>query len=157
MSNIEKKDAKDAKKLEFRQALPSQFVSGEFARNLWNHVPEYGTTRENLMQPEYWAILAPQMRIADRVEVMSEDGSWYAELLVRNVSQGAVSVGLLNYREFEVIAENELELEGMRIAFRGRSRMWIVQRISDNHVLREGLKDRGEALHFATMQKRVAA
>lgn len=65
----------------------NRFKSAEFRRNIWDAIPEAGTPFDDLLKPEYWAHVAANLRPWDRIEVRAEDGSYYAELLVRDAGR----------------------------------------------------------------------
>jgi len=54
----------------------------EFERIVHTAAPAAGHTQEHMLQPAYWAHVAPKLKPWDRVEVRAEDGTYYAELLV---------------------------------------------------------------------------
>lgn len=54
----------------------------EFERVIHTAHPATGHTLEHMLQPAYWAHVAPKLKPWDRIEARAEDGTYYAELLV---------------------------------------------------------------------------
>lgn len=136
----------EAKKIEARTVLPSQVKFEEHAHNIWCVIPEYGTTVEDMKREEYWAAVARQMRHMDEIKVMAEDSSWWAHFIVRNVGHGSVNVGLVNFKEFGDKVAESYDFDAYRATWKGPVRKWIVERRSDDQVMKEGFGDKGEAL-----------
>ena len=65
-----------------RRLQPTRIKQAEYARNEFQITPEIGTSIEDILAPEYWAHAALQLKAHDRIEVRTEDASWYAELYV---------------------------------------------------------------------------
>lgn len=65
-----------------KKLTSSRFRGAEFKRNAWRASPANGETLEDVMKPEYWTHVAAQLRPLDRIEVVPEDMSFFAELLV---------------------------------------------------------------------------
>jgi hypothetical protein len=60
----------------------SRFKAAEFKRTVYRATPERGTTLEQLQKPEYWAHVAANARDFDLIEVIPEDGEYFAQLVV---------------------------------------------------------------------------
>ena len=58
------------------------FTSAEYRQNVWFATPARGTTVQDLLRREFWANVAQQVRVPDKIIVMLEDKSLYAELVV---------------------------------------------------------------------------
>lgn len=68
----------------------SRITLAEYARNIFVVTPEHGTPFEDILKPSYWLHVADtvsmRLRPYDRIEVRPEDGSYFAELIVRSVN-----------------------------------------------------------------------
>lgn len=60
----------------------SRFKLAEGARNVWEAKPEAGTSYEAVLDRNYWINIARYMRVRDFIDVVPEDNSWYAKLIV---------------------------------------------------------------------------
>ncbi len=71
----------------------------EYTRDLWMADVPRGTTIDDLLDESYWAHVAQLLRPRARIEVMCEDNSYFAELLVMGVGKLYAQVVLLRAHE----------------------------------------------------------
>lgn len=122
--------------------IQPQFRQAEFSRNIWSAVPQAGTTKEDVLKPEFWMHVQRQLKIGDRVEVSPESGEWLLELLVRAVSANGpvfhtLHAHVFNATDLPASADYEVKFGG--------GAKWRVIRKADRHVLVEGLQTREAA------------
>ena len=125
------------------KATAGQVQLQEAARNVWIFRPSEDITKEDMLRPPFWTHVATQRRVNDRIEVLSQDASWYAELIVRAVGPLEVVTGLLAFTEFNAIAaptEDEYT-----IAWKGPTAKWRITRAADKLTLREGFSSEAAA------------
>lgn len=126
--------------------LQNRLRQAEFNRTVWAAQPEPGTTLEDMVKPEYWAHVAKNFKVGDRVEVVPEGAEWFAELFVRSVSPTAATVVVLRS---QVFAERKASIDpGLDVKYRGANG-WSVIRKSDKSVLYEKGDTREAAESFA--------
>lgn len=53
-----------------------------YLHNAWDITVERGTVLEDVLDTDYWKHIAVKLRPHDMLHVISEDGTWYARLLV---------------------------------------------------------------------------
>lgn len=138
--------------------LQKNFDLAEYRRSVWTAMAREGITEQELLEPSYWAHNAEKMKMGDRIEVESEDGSVFYELYVKAVGRNWAQV--LVMRKFEISSSAELpeEQKEFDIKFKGRISKWCVVRIKDNAMLTEGLESKEEAaLWVREHSKAVAA
>lgn len=80
-----------------RKVMPGRCKSAELARNAWAVTVEQGTTREDLKRPEFWALLGKNFKPYDRIEVRADDGTFFAEYLVRTADRAWAKVEELTF------------------------------------------------------------
>lgn len=122
--------------------LQNRIKQADFIRTVWSAQPEPGTTLDEMLLPEYWANVAKTLKKGDRIDVMSDDGAWLAELFVRASADNSVLVTVLQKYVFsapEAPADDAFEIK-----HRGGAK-WSVIRKSDKRVLVENMETRGEA------------
>lgn len=120
------------------QLAPKNFQLSETVRNQWHAIPEYGTPPEALLTPAYWAHVSAKMRRGDIVCALSEDNSFFSELLVLDV--GKLFAKVCQLRCVKITQSQMLNIEvpeGYEIKFRG-PRKWSVLRGKD--VLKEDME-----------------
>lgn len=130
-----------------RKLLPPQIGLAEHQRQELIVKPEPGTAIEEMQRPEYWAHVARQLRMHDRIEVRPADGTWWAELLVLVVEPFAVRVHVLRHEHFGVAATmDEIEVAaGYTVKHRGWEK-WCVTRNSDSSLLHKRAESREAAV-----------
>ena len=118
------------------------------------HAPQAGVTIEEVLEPSYWAHVASQLKPGTRIEVMAQDGAWWAMLLVRAAGRTDAVVQALQY---VILGSNEtFTAGGYEIKWRGPKAKWGVVRGKDAAVLHDGfaVKEEAEAWmveHLATL------
>lgn len=121
--------------------LQNRLTSAEFNRTVWQAQPEPGTTLEEMLKPEYWAHVAKNLKKGDRIEIVSGDGEWFAELHVRGSNGASANVFPLRHVTFGAKAQTDA---GVEIKHRGAAG-WSVIRKSDKKVLHEKAETREDA------------
>lgn len=147
----------ETKIIQKRQVHASNVVATEYARNSFLVVPEYGTKLEEMFREEYWAMASHMLKCTDHIEVMAEDGSWYAEFIVLNSRQGWVKVGLINHKEFGGEAVEPVNMDAYTVVWRGPKRKWSIERKSDNQIMKENFEDKTDAMAWIVGNKRAIA
>ena len=127
-----------------------QWQQVEYARNIWRALPEEGVTIKDIVKPEFWAIVSTDLKRTDKIEVLPEDGSWYAELLVRDVGNGWAKVGILNHIEFHSVAvQSAMEdmFKDHEIKWKGPNvNKFCIVRKTDGEIIRRGYENQAEAI-----------
>lgn len=133
-----------------RQLTNPRFRHGEHARNVFQIVPELGTTMEEILSPLYLANVSAKLRVGDRIEVLQEDYGGFAELLVRRVEHGSVVTALLFSVAFDEAEEIEAPEPDYRVEFTGAQSLWRVVRIADGVVVKDGVQTEAAAKRWLT-------
>jgi hypothetical protein len=120
------------------QLTPRRFKSSDSIRNQWHAEPEFGTPADALLDPAYWAHVSSQMRRGDIVCALSEDNSYFCELLV--IDAGKLFAKVIQLRCVKITSAQMLNVDvpdGYEIKFRG-PRKWSVLRNKD--VLKDDME-----------------
>lgn len=128
------------------QLAPRNFQEAAVVRNQWTAKPEFGTPSEALLDPAYWAHVSSKLRRGDIINALSEDNSYYSELLV--LDAGKLFAKVCELRCVKITADQMLNItvpEGFEIKFRG-PRKWSVLRQDGKEtvVMKDGM-DKQEA------------
>lgn len=112
--------------------------------NVFRVKPEIGTPPAALLDPHFWAHVSAKMSVGDLIEVLAEDGSYFAELLVRDVGNLFAKVAFKSpVVEFSK-AEDEREVPaGYEVKWRGPKLRFGV--LHGRDVLKDGFVDKAEA------------
>lgn len=123
--------------------LANRLKDADFIRTVWHATPEPGITLEEMMKPEWWTHVARMLKKGDHIEVTSEDGEWFAELLVRSTTDKGVCVFALRsvvFSEDKPAAADAI----FEVKHRGGAG-WSVVRRSDKVVVYEKGATRADA------------
>jgi hypothetical protein len=110
--------------------------------NVHGVVTPAGTPVEFLTRPEYWQLHANRLRIADTIEAHTDDGVYFARLLVRSVdgtgaAKTRATVALLEVHRFDVL-EPDFTATTHKVEMKGPHLRWCVVRIADNKIISDG-------------------
>lgn len=124
--------------------LPNQFKQAEYHRNAWSVVPEPGTALKDFTTADAWLHVSKSLKARDQIELMPEDGAWYALLIVRSNGEKGPVLGVLHYVAFGADTKAVDDSAAFYVKFAGSDK-WRVLRKSDNAVLAKGMATREEA------------
>ncbi len=126
------------------QLHPSRFALAGHKRNLYFVTPAEGTTLDEVLQPVFWSHVAARLRPTDRVEVHAEDGSWFAELAVRDAGHLHATLVPLRVFEFDEIERHAASADH-QVQWKGPHHRWTVVRLSDGQFVKTECASREEA------------
>jgi hypothetical protein len=111
-----------------KSIIAGRCSTAEFKRAIHYAAPEPGTELKAVLEPSYWANYARMLSVNDRIEVSPEDGTWWAELLVREVRHAFAAVAIISKVEFAASAVDDIDFAGHIIRYAGPARQWVVIR-----------------------------
>lgn len=122
------------------------FKNAEYERTVWQAVIEPGISFDEVMKPQFWAHIAAKLVPNARIEVLSETGEYFAELLVMSCDRTWAKVALLRFVELSAPAGNvEIEAAGYKIEWKGPTRKHVVIRLADNEIIKDELPRKADA------------
>lgn len=142
-----------------RKLHASRCQLAEQARNVYSAVLESGTTMDELKEPSFWAhVSGPKnFRPMDRIEVMPEDGTFWAELLVLNAGPMFAKVYVMRHHEIGEVGTSSLS-DAFQIGWKGPVRQYAVIRAKDNTIMQDKFASRETAMGWlAENAKSMAA
>lgn len=128
-----------------RQLVVPRFALAEHKRAVWQASVPAGVDFEDVKTPEFFAHVAKKITICDRIEVLTDDGLYFAELLVQDVGSGYVKTAVLRFVELAPPIKVEGEATKFDVKWMGPHKKHVVIRKSDNFMVREGLATKSEA------------
>lgn len=141
-----------------RAVVPSKLLAAESCVMVWFHDPEPDTPIEALMFPAYWAHVAKQLQPGHRIEVLSQDGGWWANIIVRAVGRAEAQVQVLQH---EVLGDKEMLAKApdadFDVKWRGPARKFGVIRKSDGELVKEDLPTKEDAQRWVAQTMRNRA
>ena len=127
----------------------ARMKEGQFLRNLWVATVEQGITREDLKKPSFWSHVAMQFRPYDRLEVRSDDGTFFAEYLILACERTYAKVKELNWYSLTsqdvAMTQSESDAEEFEYKYRGPHGKHSIVRKSDGAVMIEKLETQDQA------------
>ena len=130
-----------------RSLIASRFQNAEHARTVWRVVAEEGTTLAEVCKPIFWAHVAHTMARFDKIEILADDETWYAELMVRDCGRGFASTVVLSHIEFDANeGDKPVSAEGFEIGWKGVKRRFVVIREADRTLVKEELPTKAAAM-----------
>lgn len=123
----------------------------EFDRSIFSVSPEQGITLDDMKRPEFWSHVSAKMKPGDRIEVISEDNEWFAELIVISSSRQWAKVSVLRFVELaqdpslSAFDMNAVENSGFEVKWGGNTDKFRVTRNSDKEVVHRGSSTKAEA------------
>lgn len=134
------------------QLASNRLHFAEHRRNIFVVTPEHDTPFEEILKDGYWAHVSAKMKPGDRIEVMAEDGSYFAELIVQDAGRLYAKVATLRHVKLDAVevTEGGMAAGGLEVKWQGPQLKWCVLRGKDR--LKEGL-DKGSAVQWMNSHK----
>ena len=136
-----------------------RFAPADTARIVYSYIAPATATVADVQRPGFFTPLAAQLRPWARIEVMREDGAWFAELLVLSATGQAVHTFLLREHTLPGIgAFGHLPpvAEGTSVTYLGAHRQWAVVR-DDGSVIKDGFESQHAARQYLETWSRITA
>jgi len=139
------------------KAALADFKLADFNRSCWCISLKVGQSREDFMRPDFWAHVASRMKKHDRVEILHEEGGYFAEVIVKSVEKLGVIVALLREVNLNELETTTVDQSEYTLKFRG-PRKWSILRTADGQVIEENIDTEGQAKQkLVDMTKSAAA
>lgn len=111
-----------------------------------------------MKDPAFWANVSTRMHPNDRIEAMPEDGSYFAEFMVRSAGPNWAHVEALRTVAFVSAESVVARVKDLKVEWGGPAHKHRVVRVSDKAVLKHGFDTPEQANEWlAANQKAVAA
>lgn len=127
--------------------LPSTIKPSEYVRTTFTIAVKHGQDFEEFKNPEAWAHISNELKIHDKVELLPEDGSFYAEGIVTGLTKTSVKV---HFYLHVTLSGSEVKSKESpyEIGFAGKHK-WRIVRKSDEEIIQHGFDSREAALEAA--------
>lgn len=124
--------------------LVPNFTLAEYARNAWRINALHGQSLEQFKEPEAWAHVAANFKRFDEVEIVAEDGSFFAKGVVLKVTKTSAVIHF--YVDVNLEAKvTESDDSAKFFAEWGGGAKWRIVRKSDNEVIESHITSKEEA------------
>lgn len=128
--------------------LEKSFLSADYARQVYVARPPAGTKIEDVLDENYWAHVAKKINPHDIIEVVPEDGSFYAKLLVTSRGTLWVRVHQIEYVDINGGKESKKpkkESDDFEVNWGGPNDKWRVIRKADKLPVGKNFTSREDA------------
>lgn len=115
--------------------LEKSILSAEFARQMFRVTPPAGTKIEEMLENDYWAHVAKKLNPHDILEVVPEDGAFYARLIVVNCAKLWAKMQKLEYVELGSKKAEGGTSDAFEAKFAGPMAKWRAVKKSDGSLL----------------------
>lgn len=106
-------------------------------------------TREDLRKPEFWKHVSRKFEPYTKLEVVTEDGQYYCELLVTSCGRNWAAVKEISYTDLTSSSVDPVTAEdGYEIIHKGPIQKYCVVRKSDNEVIHTSIPSKDAAFRF---------
>lgn len=126
--------------------LEKSFSLADYARQTFVARPAAGTTIDDVLNENYWSNVAKKMNPHDIIEVVPEDGAFYAKLII--TSRGNLWARVHKLEHVVIGAApvaNKKPVEGFEIGWAGPNDKWRVVRKEDKTVVGKNFTSREDA------------
>lgn len=118
---------------------PTKLQPAEYVSRTYHHIPATGAALDDVLDPAYWAHVAKSLRPGDHIEILAEDGTWWAMLLVRYTGRTEAAVAKLSHVEFGEPSDDLVsDSDTHSIAYGNYHTKFRVVRKSDKEVVKDG-------------------
>lgn len=132
------------------QLAPGKMVPAEQVRIIYSVTIGPGIQIDDLLVPSFWSLYGALLVPGNKIEVHPEDGTWYAEYLVRDCARTWAKVAqtfFISFDKAETQTSDKAVQEALalyKVIHRGPHK-WSVLRNADGAVMTQSLQIRDEA------------
>lgn len=133
------------KEREVPSVVPNRVQMAEHGRNIHLVTAESGEFPKDFLQPEFYAHVAKDMRPMDHVEIRTDDGTYWAELLVTEAASNWAKVHMLREAQLQSPGEQPSD-KRFRVEWKGPHLKHCVIRAKDSSVIHSGDAQRKDSI-----------
>lgn len=122
----------------------ADFTLTEAVQIFQTATPSAGTTREDVLDPIFWAHVAKNLRPMTEIRIMPKDGSWYGVYLCIYADRTQAKVVELSFHKMSEVVEEAVPT-GYEVKWRGPVAKWGVVRLADKESVQDGFPAKEEA------------
>lgn len=123
----------------------NNFQLAEFGRNVIRVEVETGTKVEDLLEPNCWSNVANRLHRGDKVEVVTQDLSLYAEFIVQVAARTYARLALLKSYNLDKRGSEAPVDQEFYVRWSSPHTKFRIHRTLDKSVIRDGFESADEA------------
>ncbi|HAT2607132.1 TPA: hypothetical protein I8235_000041 [Kluyvera intermedia] len=124
--------------------LVPNFNLAEYSRNVWRVTALHGQSFDQFKDPETWAHVAANFKRYDEVEVVAEDGSFYAKGIVQKITKTSATIHFYIHEDFEQKDSVQSDDGKYSVEWGGKAK-WRIVRKTDGEVIESHISSKEEA------------
>ena len=136
-------------KRKVRAIQPSRFKEQQFLNTVYFCEVDSFTTRDDLLEPEFWAHVAKGVRPGDEIKVMFEDNSYWCWFLVTGAGTTRLTVKLLQEAVLQAQTSMSVDIGSYVIDYKGRVDKHTITRKADGKLMNRGISTKALAVSQA--------
>lgn len=125
---------------------PSQCKEESYLARHHRVIADVGYVLEDYLDPNIWASIAPTINPHDIINIVCEDGSWFAQVFVVSAARQWIKVEVLIYKEFKDSTEEPGADQEYAVQWKGPVRRFCIVRVKDNSCVTENIQTKEEAI-----------
>lgn len=133
---------------------PNRMKPAEAARNRWRVIAEESHSKEQIMNPAYWAHASQKIRAGDIIEVVNDTETFFMELYVKQVERGYAHVIELKFVSMEVKIE-ETKSPDYKVVYKGPHKKFCVIRNQDDEAIKSEMSKQEAHTWLAQYLKQI--
>ena len=137
--------ATEVKKTRALALMPERFGVAEYKRNDFVANVESHVTKQDLLEPGFWAHVSGEMQPFDQIQVRPDDGSWVAYLIVLFAERNYARVIMDRFIEVQMNTQAPRTSIKYMVDYKGTQKKWSVIRTADAAIVHEGEASRENA------------
>lgn len=133
----------------------SRFELAEQMRAIFFATVPPGTTREQILQEDFWTHVGHRMLPGSRIEVVCDDGSFFAELYVRDCGRLFATVAEMRFLAFDSALVRQSSPSIYAVVWGGNHHKWRVMRNGEDEPIKSGFETKGAAMAWVSSQEQA--
>jgi hypothetical protein len=139
---------------EYQMALMQDKLNqAEYVRSVFAVTLPYGTPFDDIKNPAFWAHTAAKLHPTDRIEVVDEEGTYFAEVMVISCARNWAKVSILRFHELsesipnakdDASADIQDKLGEYTVDWTQNTRARVIRK-SDREVIKENFASKADA------------
>jgi len=127
--------------------IDSRVKEQEQVRSWWCVTVEPQVTREDVLEPDFWAFVAVKFKRGERVEIMTDDSAWFGEYLIMDCDRTFAKLHELNHHNLKTGGKISPSLL-FEAYWGGRHGKWGVRRTTDSVMIKNQFETEAAAQEF---------
>lgn len=134
---------------------PGRFHEAGYARNQWVVNAELGATREDFLNPAYWANFAVKLRPYDLVEIRKEDGTYWGMYVVLGADRTYATLHPVVEANLSTRDVSQTKAARYIYQWKGPQKQHCIIRTSDGEIVHEGAQTKPDAMRWLQENEKV--